>query len=278
MSFTSLASRTITATLNYLRPSQEKPTRWIIDPPAGQPQWNGVADPHEVTIEDARDHSERWSLDRNGFALWREPTWVGNFYSPAEVTSVYYPEVEQFLRRALGAARVHVFDHNVRNATRYAVGDQTVREPALRVHNDYTFGSAPRRVRDLLGDEANELLRHRFAIVNVWRPIRGPVLDAPLALCDANSFNQADLLATDLVYADRTGETYSVAYSPRHRWYYFPRMQPDEVLLIKCFDSATDGRARLSFHTAFQDPTTPADAPRRESIEVRTLVFYPPTH
>src|SRR5207237_8578524 len=84
-----------------------------------------------------------------------------------------------------------------------------------------------------------------------------------------------DLIASDLVYANVRGETSRVAYNPTHRWYYFSDMQPDEVRFIRLHDSANDGRARLSFHTSFDNPLTPA-APPRERIEVRTLVFFPP--
>jgi hypothetical protein len=80
----------------------------------------------------------------------------------------------------------------------------------------------------------------------------------------------------DLVYPDRVGEIYQFRHRPEHRWYYFPRLAPDEALLIKCYDSATDGPARFTAHAAFDDPTTPAGAPARESIEVRTLVLYGP--
>ena len=126
-----------------------------------------------------------------------------------------------------------------------------------------------------MGAEAEELLKHRFGILNVWRPVRGPVQASPLALCDARSFTDADLIASDLVYAHVRGETSRVAYNPAHRWYYFSEMQPDEVLFIRVHDSASDGRARLSFHTSFENPLTPG-APPRESIEVRTLVFFSP--
>lgn len=143
-----------------------------------------------------------------------------------------------------------------------------------RVHVDHTLKSGRRRVRDLLPDEADDLLRRRFAIVNLWRPIRGPLLDAPLALCDAGSVAPGDLVASDLVYPNRVGETYAVAFNPAHRWFYVPAMRTDEAVLIKCYDSAEDGRARFAPHTAFDDPTTPPDAPPRESIELRTLVFW----
>jgi hypothetical protein len=151
-----------------------------LGPPPGVPRWNGIDDPHEVTIEDARSRESEFSLERNGFALIKALTEVRDFYSEDEVKQVYYPEVERLLRDTLGASRVFVFDHNVRNAGRPGMA-----EPSRRVHNDHTVNSAPRRVRDHMGAEAAELLQHRFGIVNVWRPIRGPVLDSPLALCDA---------------------------------------------------------------------------------------------
>jgi len=265
-----VAPKTLTSTLYYLKRGAEKPAYYRIEPPTGVPRSNGINDPREVTIEDARGREAEFTLDRNGFALIKSPTAVADFYSPDQITGVYYPEVERLLRDTLGASRVQVFDHNVRNATRPGMA-----APSRQVHNDHTVNSAPRRVRDHLGDEAEELLKHRFGIVNVWRPIRGPVLDSPLALCDARSFTDDDLIASDLVYAHVRGETSRVEYNQRHRWYYFSEMQTDEVLFIRVHDSANDGRARLSFHTSFENPLT-LGAPPRESIEVRTLVFFPP--
>jgi hypothetical protein len=130
-------------------------------------------------------------------------------------------------------------------------------------------------VRDFLGEQADELLKGRVQIINLWRPIRGPLRDAPLAVCDAQSVAPDDLVPSDLVYQDRVGETYAVRYNPDHRWFYVPEMQADEALLLKCFDSETDGRARFMPHTAFQDPTAPAGILPRESIELRTMVFHP---
>ena len=263
--------QTTTAELHYLIRTPEKPTRYVMETPPGAPAWNGVDDPHTVLIEDARGREVEFTLDRNGFTLIKAPTLVRNFYDPDEIKSDYYPEVERWLGETLGASRVVVFDHNVRNG-----GRSDLPRPSRRVHNDHTVNSAPRRVRDHLGAEADELLKHRFGIVNVWRPIRGPVLDSPLALCDARSFTGDELIASDLVYQHVRGETSSVEFKPGHRWYYFSEQQPDEVILIRVHDSANDGRATLSFHTSFENPLAPADAPPRESIEVRTLVFFPP--
>src|SRR5262249_49365375 len=114
----------------------------------------------------------------------------------------------------------------------------------------------------------------RVQVINVWRPIRGPLLDTPLAVCDASSVKPEQLIPSDLVYKQRVGETYSVTFDPRHRWFYVPELGTDEALLLKRYDSQTDGRARFAPHTAFSDPTTPAGAPPRESIEIRALVFH----
>ncbi len=268
-----VAPKTLTSTLHYLKRGKrgaEKPAYYRVEPPPGVPRANGIDDPHEVTIEDARGRESEFTLDRNGFALVKAPTAVSDFYDPEQIKRVYYAEVEQLLKDKLGASRVFVFDHNVRNATRDGLA-----KPSRQVHNDHTVNSAPRRVRDHLGADAEELLKHRFGIVNVWRPIRGPVQDSPLALCDARSFTDDDLIASDLVYAHVRGETSRVEYNPKHRWYYFSNQQPNEVLFIRVHDSANDGRARLSFHTSFENPLTPG-APPRESIEVRSLVFFPP--
>jgi len=209
----------------------------------------------------------------NFFVLLRLKT---NFYDEKEVRAVYYPEVERLLKEATGAVKVVIFDHVVRCAPKAHQGEKGVREPARIVHNDYSFASAPKRVRDHLPGEAEELLRHRFSEINVWRAIRGPLQESPLALCDARSIAPQDVVASDLVYPDRVGETYAFTYNPNHSWYYFPQLEPDEAILLKCYDSKEDGRARFTAHTAFTDPTSPPEAAPRESIEVRALVFFAP--
>jgi hypothetical protein len=149
------------------------------------------------------------------------------------------------------------------------------RQPANRIHVDQTATSGVSRLRDEYPDDADALLRRRVAIVNLWRPIKSPVLDAPLAVCDARSVKPQDLIASDLVYLDRRGETYNLIYNPGQRWFYAPEMRADEVLLLKCYDSRDDGAvARFAPHTALIDPTAPQDAPPRESIELRTFVIF----
>ena len=142
------------------------------------------------------------------------------------------------------------------------------------MHNDYTEWSGPQLVRDLLPDEADELLKHRFAIVQVWRAINQPIESNPLAICAAKTLVAGDLIASERRYPDRVGETYQVSHNPDHEWFYFPRMTRDEALVFKVFDSETDGRARFTAHTSFVDPTSPEGARPRESIEVRTIAFF----
>ncbi|MGH7045991.1 MAG: CmcJ/NvfI family oxidoreductase [Stellaceae bacterium] len=265
----------IVAPLNFLAPMAERPVAYNYAPPPGIPQRTGRNVEHQVAIRDARPLIGQLSLDKEGFVLLHHQTAVTNFYDEEQITKVYYPECERVMKEATGAVRVVAFDHIVRNAA-LSAKDKMIKIPAKRVHNDYTAWSSPQRVRDLMGDEAEELLKHRFAINNLWRPIRGPVLESPLTLCDAQSLEQENLVASDLKYPDRTGETYSITYNPNQRYFYFPKMQADEAVLIRCFDSARHGAARFSAHTGFDDPTSPPDAPPRESLEVRTLVFFPP--
>jgi hypothetical protein len=263
--------------VSYLSRMTERPRNYTYDPPPGVPRSNAVHETHVMPIHDLRGIEAEISLDREGFELLGHVSAVRNFYDDAEVRGVYYPEAERLIAGVTGASRVFIFDHTVRQRIPGA-GDRAVsvpRQPATRVHVDHTAKSGPQRVRDFLGDEAEELLKGRVQIINLWRPIRGPLRDAPLAVCDARSVAAKDLVPSDLVYRDRVGETYAVTYDPDHRWFYVPEMQPDEALLLKCFDSETDGRARFMPHTAFEDPTAPASIPPRESIELRTMVFHP---
>jgi len=263
----------VVARINFIEPMAEKPYSYNYEPPPGVPPRNTREETHTVTVHDGRPVNDRLSLDREGFKLLRYPTAAKDLYDENEVTRVYYPECARLIEEYTGAKRVQVFDHIVRNAARMGKGSQ-IKGYAGRVHNDYTAWSAPQRVRDLMGAEAEELLKHHFAEINVWRPIRGPLLRSPLALCDATTLSEENLVASDLRYPDRTGETYAVTYNPAQRWFYFPKMEADEVVLIRCFDSARKGAARFSAHGAFDDPQTPPDAPPRESIETRALVFF----
>ena len=263
--------------LNYMAPMAERPRYLAYEPEPGEARSNMTYDAHVMAIHDMRPIQHELDLDREGFGLIEARTAVKDLWDDDEVRRVYYPECEALIKELTGASRVFVFDHVQRRRIPGLVdySRSGPRQPATRVHVDHTGRSGPQRVRDLLPDEADELLKGRVQVINLWRPTKGPLQDAPLALCDARTVDEHDLVESDLVYKQRVGETYSVTYNPAHRWYYAPELRRDEALLLKIMDSKTDGRARFMPHTSFTDPTTPADAFPRESIELRTLVFHP---
>jgi hypothetical protein len=269
-------SNEVKASLNYTRNTGVRPVNYTFDPPPGVARNSGEVDPQWVTIHDARA-AHGLGLEVSGFELIQHHgtlRTLAEFQDPQAVKGIDYPEVESALKAVTGADKVILFDHTLRDST-LEIGDAALREPVRRVHDDQTLASAPNRVRKHLSpDEAAWRLQRRFAIVNFWRPIGGPVLKTPLAFCDARTLQLDDLLPSDLVYRDWVGETYSVAFHPRHRWYWYPRQTTAEATLLKVYDSATDGRARLTVHTAFEDPRSPADAPPRRSIEIRVLLFW----
>jgi hypothetical protein len=271
-----VTEQSVRATLNYIRDTGTRPVNYTFDPPPGVARHSGEVDARTVTIRNARCFGEL-SLDVSGFEMAAHRSslteWSA-FQDAALVRTVDYPEVTAALAARTGAERILIFDHTLRDSTAEP-GRAALREPVRRVHDDQTFESAPGRVaKHLSPDEAAWRLKRRFAIVNVWRPIGGPALRAPLAMCDARSIVLPDLIPSDLVYPDWIGETYAIAFNPRHRWYWYPRQTPGEATFLKIYDSATDGRARMTAHTAFDDPGTPRDAPPRRSIEVRAMLFW----
>jgi hypothetical protein len=269
---------TIEAELNYLQSRGQRPVAYAFEPPAGVPQYTGVHAARRVTIRNARALAGlgELTLDQSGFEKITHASAIKDFSDADAIRSAYYPESAALLKRLTGAEKVVIFDHTLRDS---AAGGrfQALREPARRVHNDQTFVSGPRRVRDHLPpDEAELRLKNRFAIINLWRPVGHAVDQFPLAMCDARTIAADDLVPGDLVYRDKVGETYAFTYSARHSWYYYPQLTPQEALLLKIYDSREDGTARLTAHTSFEDPTAPEDARPRRSIELRALVFYPP--
>jgi hypothetical protein len=234
----------------------------------------GTIDARRVVIHNGRPHAGEFALERDGFRFVRHDTKVVDFFNNDEVQRVYYPEMEKLVKAESGASRVVVFDHTLRTGDDAMREQLKIREVVPRVHNDYTEWSGPQRVRDLVPDEAEELLKRRFAIVQVWRPIRLPVESSPLAICDARSVADDDLVISERRYPNRVGQTYAITYNPNHKWFWFPRMRRDEAIVFKVFDSLKDGRARWTAHTAFDHPSSPPNARPRESIEIRTLAFF----
>lgn len=265
----------VDAVMNYFVHDGRRPILYTYKPPAGTTPVIPVYVKHPVRIDDARRKSTPVTLDTEGCALVVHDTEVVDFLDSEEVERVYYPEVEALVAQSTGAIRVVVFDHNQRSGDRAKQAALSIQGPIKSAHNDYTHDSAPKRVRELLDTEdAEAMLEHRFAVINVWRPIEGPIQRSPLAVCDARSIPDGDLIETELRYPDRTGVVSLLKHHPGNRWFYFPEMQKREVMLIKCYDSETDGRARFTAHSAFDDPTSPPNAAPRESIEVRTLAFF----
>jgi hypothetical protein len=265
----------VEALINYLVDTGEKPESYGgVSQTEADRQRKGKYVEHKMPVFDARAIADQLSLEREGFILVRHETKVKNFYDEAEVRSVYYKETEELIKQTAGAKRVLVFDHTLRSADTATREEHKISGPVRNAHNDYTEWSGPQRVRDLLPDEAEELLKHRFAVVQTWRPINTQVQREPLAIADARSIGTKELIPSARVYPDRRGEVYHSTYNPQHRWYYFPNMQRNEAMVFKCFDSLKDGRARWTAHCAFDDPTSPPGAPPRESIEMRTLAFF----
>jgi hypothetical protein len=265
----------VEGSLIFSEPTGEKPFTYTYEPPQGAPWSNGVYLPRTVRIENARPIAGRLSLDVEGLAVVRRPSAVRDFWDEAQTLALGHPEAAQLVKDVTGASRVVVFDHTLRRRTA-GTADRTpgaARQPAARVHVDQTIASGPQRVRDIMGDQAEALLKGRAAIINVWRPIAHPPRDWPLAIADARSIKPESLVASDLIFPHRRGEIYVLAHDPAQRWLYVPDLKLDEAILIKCWDS-DPAVARFAPHTAFEDPTTPEGTPPRESIEFRTIAFF----
>ena len=262
-----------TGSLTFTVNTSEKPVSGSTVPGGRIKQHKGRRNVVPVAIGNGRDLRET-ALDREGFRLVHSPSAVADFYDEDALRQVYYPEIEGFIGNLTGASRVTVFDHTLRHGDEGEQEKHQLREPVRIVHNDYTDWSGPQRVRDLYPEDANRMLAGRMAIIQAWLPIAGPIRRDPLAICDARSLDPRDLIAAERRHAERIGEIYHVAHSAAQRWYCFPDMTPDEVLIFKCYDSLRDGLARFTAHGSFDDPNTPPDAPPRQSIEIRTFAFF----
>jgi hypothetical protein len=264
----------VRSSLLFADPNGEPPTVIIPMDDKGTER-RGSLDPREVLIASGRENAAMFSIDREGFALVTQPSAVADFENNAEIERVYYAEIRKLVADATGAAEVEIFDHTIR-----VTDPKTAyRRPASHAHNDYTETSGPHRLADMIGkDRADSWMRDRVVQINVWRPITEPVLRMPLALLDASSFNAEDLIETRIInerQEGRVGGIYSIAHRDGQRWFYFPEMTKSEAIMIKGYDSLKDGRARFTPHSAFEHPDTPADAPPRRSIEVRTFARVP---
>lgn len=279
-------SNVVSATLNYLAPHNGALHTYAFDPPDGGPRFNGRLVEHAMPIANAREFGAgECSLATTGFALCNAPSAVHDFWDEAQLRDVVYAEAETLVRQLTGARSAKVFDHTLRRRAPGkppldGVGGSfaSVRTPVGRVHADYTPRSAPTRLRQVLGSDAVDAALHgRYLIIGLWRPLLGgPLEDAPLALADARSVHRDHLVPNDLIYPDRRGQTYAVLHSPQHRWCWFPRQRREEVAAFVHYDSARAETACTGAtpHTAFENPTAPADAAPRESLEMRAFAWF----
>jgi len=294
-------TRDVDATLFYSKalPSNGISEQWYININAssdGKREQNYGDETIQTTIHDIRGHESDTHIDITGFQALHSPSTVDADLilngTEEQVKEAYYGEVEELLKRVTGANHVVFFDHTVRRVIPGQISDSpSTRQPVQRVHVDQTPMSAHKRVKR----HASDVPWKRFQLINVWRPLENAVYDYPLAVADFRSIDVVnDLIPTTLVYPPPlpNGETYSIVYNPQHRWYYWSKMTPDEVLLLKCYDSASRALstvkvsaaevdetllkdvAGLTPHTAFYDAQAAAEGPSRRSIEVRALVFY----
>ena len=264
------------AEIKYLVPGQERPV--YVASQGGADAALSISAEFEdrrVQMRDARKLAQPPRLDTEGFELAAAPMAGEDFYHLQSFQQAYEAEIIKVVLAASGASDALVFDHTLRSDSPSVRGARQIRETAAVIHNDYSDASAEKRLRDLLTPaEAKIRLGKRYAIINLWRSIGPLVQGNPLALCDATSMSSHDLVASERRAAERIGELELATWSPEHRWFYYPDMNVNESLLIKTFDSAKDGPARRSIHTAFANPQAPADAAPRESMESRLLVFF----
>jgi len=270
----------VTTNLNFLKLPDDGsvPFNYVEDPPEGQPQRNYGDRETEVTLTDIRGHESEYNLDKDAFAVISgvPQSAEKDFVDDESIARNYYPEVEKLLLDNIsGTTKVVFFDHTIRRADPNAP-----RNPVNRCHVDQTATAAKERVRLHLGDEAEKLLQGRCRIINVWRPLNGPVASSPLGFASSSTVEESDLVPIKHIYPHRTGQTAGVRHNPQQKWHYLSGMRNDERLFLECFDSEalkpnSDVLGGHVPHTAFIDPRTPPNAPGRESIEVRTLVFGP---
>lgn len=260
----------VTSTLIFYAPPPDNSAPWnyVEQPPPGLPQRNYTEHPIEVSISDIRGRESSFELNTHGFTTASHiPSNVTDFSSEDQIKSIYYPEVEDLiLSQVPGAKRVFLFDHTIRRADTNAK-----RQPVHRAHVDQTEKAARQRVHHHLPSEASTLLSSRVRIINIWRPLNGPVVSLPLAVADSRSVSEEAVVGIEHRYPDRVGETAGILHQEGQKWWYWSGMTNDERLFLQCYDSE-GGKARTP-HTAFKDPRTQEGWPGRESIEVRALVF-----
>jgi len=267
----------ITATMNYLGDTAQPPYMYYVPPPEGQPFTNVVDEAREVQIADVKCATDRFSLDDDGFEFVSHGHEFTEFFDDARVRAEYFPVVEQFFRDLLGVERIAVYDYSVRRPDHGEARPDGIpvagyfRRPIRRAHGDFALVSGEKFGRErapiLGGDPAVD----RYRSFNLWRPIRGPLTDAPLGICHPASVVEADLVPMQQFLGDRINHISALRYNPDHRWLYQRGMERHEGIVFSSYDSTLPCARGVVTHGAFDDPTTPADGIPRESIEIRVI-------
>jgi hypothetical protein len=259
---------TIQATIRYVVKGES-----AIFYPADREKSYWPPDDHVMTVTDARPLRGELSVARNGFTILDQRSAVTDFFDEQQVNSIYAAEIVELAKQVNGAVHAFAFGAVARTDD---PNSRQGRLPSFGAHIDYGRRTIDDITRETLGAEADRWLAKRVVLMNFWRPI-APVFSSPLALCDASTVERTDLYDSEvrggLMDANRPPLFgFNLSYNPAHRWYYLPRMQPNELYAFKLYDS-DETRPQWTGHTAIVDPDTPPGAPARQSIEIRTISF-----
>ena len=268
------------ATIEYVSPGSRSNLRYVGD---GREVNTGAFEPHQVFMHNARRASAPMTLETCGFELARHDSAV-DFYDDARAEAAYGAEVEPLLLELTGADRAVLFGARRRHLTR---SQGEVLQAASDVHVDYAAEDSRRLGQALLGEEGRAGMPYRrYMAVNIWRALSPPPQDRPLAICDATSVATQSGVPNALVQVttmpareemlseppEGSRNGFLFHFDPAHRWYYYPDMTTDEVVLFKLYDSLETGPWRCP-HVSFADPSV-KDAPPRESYEIRSFVYF----
>ena len=273
----------VTGVLEYLAPGSAVNRRYVVP---GAEVNTGRYERHEVPIRNARMRQHDISLASHGFVLARHRSAVSDFRDRDAVAALYPAEIERLVREQTGADRVVAFGCILRRA---GGGGSQGQPPATDVHVDYAPDRAERLARTLLAEAGTPGFRfRRIAAINLWRALSPPPQDWPLALCDGRSVGAEEGVRNAMIRLDALPspeameaelpddparpEALVFHVSPAHRWYYFPDMTRDEVLLFTLYESERRGAWRVP-HASFADRSRPGAVPR-ESIEIRTVAYF----
>lgn len=274
----------VQAILEYMSPDSEINRRFVC--PAREVN-TGRCDEHEVLVRNARLMGETYTLESHGFTLVHHDTAVRNFYDADEVEQIYPREIEQLLLELTEADKVLSLGTTLRSSHNPR---QNIQPPGREAHVDYNEASSRRLARRMLEQAGlRDYTYSRFMAINLWRVTSPPPQDWPLALCDGRSVGREDgvhnvmvrvdeipsmdeMLSMEIPNEDQLPAAFLFRYNPAHRWFYFPDMTPNELLIFKLYDSDESGAWRVP-HGSFRDPSYP-DAAGRESAEIRTVVYF----